>query len=274
MNHPTLLKLALRALNEIPRKTSIPGIPGSDPPFDYVFDTYQLASAIDRGLTNDWDDESNIEWVPVTHALPPLNKRVLVCRRNHAGGLYWTVGRYTDGKSWDASHFDDIPDEWYDEEGAQCHVPAGWYEEPAEVEQISRLEAVMAWARPPLRLGTEQLDTIEEAMAPAPSTHGVMDPEYARFLSKARVRARAYGWAIAIHGSCTRDFDLIAVPWTESCRLKPAYELVRHIVDSTGMRFQNGNPTRKEHGRLVWTLLMPDGNDPRFIDFSVIPPSK
>ncbi len=31
-----------------------------------------------------------------------------------------------------------------------------------------------------------------------------------------RAAARNHGYAIALHGSCRRDFDLIAVPWIEN----------------------------------------------------------
>jgi len=48
-----LLTLALRALNEIPLKPYIPGLPGYPAPFDDVFDTYKLAGEIQNYLVDD-----------------------------------------------------------------------------------------------------------------------------------------------------------------------------------------------------------------------------
>lgn len=98
--------------------------------------------------------------------------------------------------------------------------------------------------------------------------YGVMDPDYARFLSKARCTAKMDGYALAIHGSFTRDLDVIAVPWVE--KPKAAEAFVRHITHRTGMLIHHPMQLR-EHGRMVWTLHFPDFGDPRFIDFSVMP---
>lgn len=116
---------------------------------------------------------------------------------------------------------------------------------------------------------------------------GVVDPDYARFLTKARIIARQEGYAIAIHGSLTRDFDVIAVPWTAEASSPKA--LVCRISFNTGwyaQRHDGGRakigegvePAIKEHGRMVWSLLSPNVGfttegppDPRWIDFSVMP---
>ena len=42
--------------------------------------------------------------------------------------------------------------------------------------------------------------------------YGILDPDYARFFSKARCTAHMDGYALAIHGSFTRDLDIIAIP--------------------------------------------------------------
>ncbi len=110
----------------------------------------------------------------------------------------------------------------------------------------------------------------------------VIDPDYSAFIVRARIIAKQEGYALAIHGSTTRDLDLIAVPWTKDARSPQA--LTARIDFNTGWRRQRSNgtkcdigekvdPTVREHGRLVWTFL-PDGfADPRFVDFSVIPPN-
>lgn len=99
--------------------------------------------------------------------------------------------------------------------------------------------------------------------------------------------ARAHGYALAVHGTLARDFDLIAVAWTEDA--KPAPVLVEAIrarvsgvVQPDGTPAGRWNPERqdfarcvvrqpepKPHGREAWTIHL--GGGP-FIDLSVIPP--
>lgn len=97
----------------------------------------------------------------------------------------------------------------------------------------------------------------------------VIDTEYAAFLTKSRIIGKQEGYAIALHGSMTRDFDLVAIPWAEDCR-KPI-NLVTRLCFSTGWKMQDESPTPREHGRLVWSLIREEFGDPRFIDFSVMP---
>lgn len=82
--------------------------------------------------------------------------------------------------------------------------------------------------------------------------------------------ARERGYAIAVHGSLARDFDFVAVPWTEdACS---AEELVEAVVQLTG-GFVNEHdedpfPRRKPHGRLAWSIHL--GGGP-YIDLSIMP---
>lgn len=96
----------------------------------------------------------------------------------------------------------------------------------------------------------------------------ILDPDYARFLSKARIIAKMYGYAIAVHGSCCRDLDVVAIPWTAQA-IAPSL-LVARIEAHTGLNRQQQEPTGREHGRQCWSLLF-EGLDPRFVDFSVMP---
>ena len=101
---------------------------------------------------------------------------------------------------------------------------------------------------------------------------------YAQLLPRIREAAKKIGWAIAIHGTMTRDFDLLAVPWTEDAG--SAEELVEIISRAVGgfvigdedRNFQRGevpnNPTVQPHGRLSWNICW--GGRP-FIDLSVMP---
>jgi hypothetical protein len=100
-------------------------------------------------------------------------------------------------------------------------------------------------------------------------TYGIIDPDYARVFTMARVLAWSEGYAMTMHGSFTRDLDLVAVPWTE--RACEPEHLARRICDAADLRFADKKPGVKPHGRLVWTLLFPKFGDPRFVDLSVMP---
>lgn len=99
-------------------------------------------------------------------------------------------------------------------------------------------------------------------------TYGVVDPDYARVFTMSRCLAWQEGYAMMMHGSFTRDLDLLAVPWQEKV-CKPEHLIVR-IVDACDLKIVGGEPTLKPHGRLVWTLMFNSFNDPRFIDIGVI----
>lgn len=96
---------------------------------------------------------------------------------------------------------------------------------------------------------------------------GIIDPEYARAYTLARLTAWQEGYALALHGSFTRDLDLVAIPWTDHACAPD--KLIDHIAYRTGLKIQ-GAPSVRPFGRLTWTLLFPAG-DPRFVDISVTP---
>jgi hypothetical protein len=108
---------------------------------------------------------------------------------------------------------------------------------------------------------------------PAPSREdvpfGIIDPDYGRAYTLARIIAWQEGYALALHGSFTRDLDLVAVPWTDSaCESE---HLIKRIEEATGLKQNGHEPTKRPHGRLTWTLLFPAFGDPRFVDFSIMP---
>lgn len=102
----------------------------------------------------------------------------------------------------------------------------------------------------------------------AEPVYGVMDPDYARFLSMARCIAKAEGYALAVHGSFSRDLDVIAIPWIAEPNSTPS-QLANQIAGRTGLRLHPVMQVR-EHGRMTWTMHFPDA-DPRYIDFSATP---
>jgi hypothetical protein len=103
---------------------------------------------------------------------------------------------------------------------------------------------------------------------------------YLSLLPLIREQARRCGYAIGVHGSLVRDFDLIAVPWVDNAmshehlagniavaaggKILPAYSMVPGDTE-------NKNPGYKPHGRIVWTILLSEGADAKFIDLSVMP---
>jgi hypothetical protein len=78
---------------------------------------------------------------------------------------------------------------------------------------------------------------------------------------------RKHGYALAVHGSMARDFDVIAVPWIPKPSLPQM--VVDEITNTFDIREVAGPPTTKEHGRLVYTLSIGFGEC--FCDFSFMP---
>lgn len=96
----------------------------------------------------------------------------------------------------------------------------------------------------------------------------IHDPDYARAYSIIRCLAWNYGYAACLHGSFTRDLDIVLVPWTNEA--SDPDHLIKLIADSTGTRI-NGAASIKPHGRKSWTLMFAAFGDPRWIDISVMP---
>lgn len=74
-----------------------------------------------------------------------------------------------------------------------------------------------------------------------------------------------HGYALAIHGSLARDFDLIAIPWNDPVSFP------QDVVDSLCQIFalkQIGCPENKVHNRLVYTISISYGDV--FIDLSFV----
>lgn len=91
-----------------------------------------------------------------------------------------------------------------------------------------------------------------------------------RYLSKLPVMrevARECGYALAVHGSETYDFDVIAVPWIENAKSPDELaEAIRVAVD--GFMEPTTNPQQKPHGRLSYAIVIGGG---AYIDLAVMP---
>lgn len=90
-------------------------------------------------------------------------------------------------------------------------------------------------------------------------------------------KARALGYALAIHGSVITDLDLIAVPWrddaAEPILLKNSLLDLMQACEYSDMveRLRPEEPTEKPHGRLSWNLYIGFGNK---VDLSIMPKLK
>lgn len=76
-------------------------------------------------------------------------------------------------------------------------------------------------------------------------------PVYAGMYMELAEIARSHGYAMAVHGSMARDFDLICVPWIQ----KPSDP--RDVVKSFCELYNVVGPikaTLKEHGRLCYAI--------------------
>lgn len=82
-------------------------------------------------------------------------------------------------------------------------------------------------------------------------------PVYACLYPKLAEVVRSHGYALAVHGSLVRDFDLICVPWIE--KPEPPQKVVDSIVNKFSI-VQIGDPVMKLHNRLVFTISLSFGD--------------
>lgn len=94
----------------------------------------------------------------------------------------------------------------------------------------------------------------------------LMPAIYSHQLHSIQEVGRRCGYAIAVHGSMQRDFDLIAIPWRENaCWVD---DLVNILCGQLSASTVKGDPALRPHGRLTYTLLL---RGDMFIDLSVMP---
>lgn len=110
-------------------------------------------------------------------------------------------------------------------------------------------------------------DQVQEQPA---QSFGIIDPDYARVFTQARIVAWQYGYACLAHGSFTRDLDLLLVPWTEHAT-REMDSFIKHLASVTGLKLHQAPASDKPHGRKAWTLLFPGFEDVRWVDVSALP---
>jgi len=76
-----------------------------------------------------------------------------------------------------------------------------------------------------------------------------------------------HGYALAVHGSVARDFDVIAIPWTES--VSDPDRVLAEITSVFAIRVC-GDPTEMRYGRMAYTLSI--GHSECACDLSFFPP--
>jgi hypothetical protein len=77
-------------------------------------------------------------------------------------------------------------------------------------------------------------------------------PVYAAMYPELAEIARGHGYALAVHGSLARDFDLIAIPWVESPG--SPQDVLHEIVSRFAIRLLGEDGTKMPHGRVAYTL--------------------
>lgn len=91
-------------------------------------------------------------------------------------------------------------------------------------------------------------------------------PAYAAMYHEIAEVVRRHGYALAIHGSLQRDFDLIAIPWIDSPSSPDS------VISALTTEFSLkpvGEVGVKPHGRRVWTLSCGWGEC--FLDLGFMP---
>lgn len=80
--------------------------------------------------------------------------------------------------------------------------------------------------------------------------------------------AKSNGYALAVHGSMQRDFDLVCIPWVDSPG--SPREVVDQIIGEFSLS-EIGSPEIRQHGREIYTLSIGFGEC--FLDLSFMPTS-
>jgi len=105
------------------------------------------------------------------------------------------------------------------------------------------------------------------------ATKAFVDTFLAEAMPHLTLAARGCGYALAVHGSRSRDIDIIAVPWTETADTADLLvdRLCGALAGLLGRALKMKDWTDKAHGRRATTILLP-GMCPE-IDLSVMPRS-
>lgn len=84
----------------------------------------------------------------------------------------------------------------------------------------------------------------------APVYAAALYPELAKIFQK-------HGYALAVHGSLARDFDLIAVPWIDNPSKQE--DVIKEITETFAIK-QVGEPYGRPPARMAYTLSIGHGD--------------
>lgn len=96
---------------------------------------------------------------------------------------------------------------------------------------------------------------------------------YASILPMIKQLGIVQGYAIAVHGSMTRDFDIVAIPWRKKVMDPDTFAFFMHrmlcaypyTIEQIKKRAE-----KKPHGRIAYDLIL--GHNGAYVDLSIIPP--
>lgn len=94
-------------------------------------------------------------------------------------------------------------------------------------------------------------------------------PAYCALYPQLAKVVRSHGYALAVHGSMARDFDLVCIPWRE--RVDPPSTVLKSITTRFAIRLIGG-ADKKKHGRIAYTISIAFGRCS--IDLSFFPETK
>jgi len=81
-------------------------------------------------------------------------------------------------------------------------------------------------------------------------------PVYAALYPAFAEIARKHGYALAIHGSLARDFDVVGIPWADV--VSDPEDVIKQITTEFDVR-TIGEPVIKNHGRVAYTISIGHG---------------
>lgn len=82
---------------------------------------------------------------------------------------------------------------------------------------------------------------------------------------------RNQGYALAVHGTLTRDLDLVAIPWQETAI--DCHAVAEIVADALPGHVKD-EPEHKPYGRTAYTIWPDEGRhgfDQWYVDLSVMP---
>lgn len=84
-------------------------------------------------------------WIAVEDRKPKTGQKVIVCGRWANGNRWISVARWQPAGTIDTSTWDEVPDDWQDEDGEATNPTDEWMEETVEGETSWSLPRVSHW---------------------------------------------------------------------------------------------------------------------------------